>query len=689
MSAAELESWNAETVPLSEDAMLKAPPTETYAIAAKFNMIDVPWMTRLLLFHPLDMPVLQYKEGKQDGPRVSVKFLPGHPFGSRQCGPQHHYRTMAIGKRPGSVELQSGFNFTGPSGSLLRDIAREQNYDSMLDWYITNVVRFMPPDGGKVLRPYHIADGMYLLMQEIAIIEPEYILLMGTEAVKAMFGRKASQDKMRSQAFFVPGLRGFGEVPAVFDQTKDTGPGMKVMSTVHPAAVCREVCLKPGLSKDIEKFKLLESGADVTPSAGKDCQYLYAKDAAAVETAVNAATMNSNGWLAIDCEWGNGRTPFVGQLRSIQFSWEPRKSCVVILREQGGAEAQAPSERLKILNMLRYLFSLPRTKIIGHNFRADAKWLASLGIPVIENLWLDTMLLDHVLNENAEHGLEACTIRYTDMGRYDYPLMKWLEEHKYSRKDKRRLGYMHIPDDIFLPYAAMDPDATIRCVAPMLQMLYRPENDGLPDLFFRIIMPTNVPLHEVEMTGVLADRKRLISLVWIYEEKKNEIQECIRGKLGDPEFNPRSGPQVQKLLFEQMGLSPFKTTEKPARIWADLKLKDPELLKSVNPAVDTETLEYLAPSDKTGVVAMIRDFKVIDQVTKNFLRLPDSVESEGDEDAVYSEGLVGFIDPDGRVRTTISQMSETGRHKSSDVNCQNWPKKQEAELARIMETAYV
>ena len=55
-----------------------------------------------------------------------------------------------------------------------------------------------------------IADskyGMYLLMQEIAIIEPEYILLMGTEAVKAMFGRKASQDKMRSQAFFVPGLR--------------------------------------------------------------------------------------------------------------------------------------------------------------------------------------------------------------------------------------------------------------------------------------------------------------------------------------------------------------------------------------------------------------------------------------------------------------------------------------------------
>ncbi len=50
----------------------------------------------------------------------------------------------------------------------------------------------------------------------------------------------------------------------------------------------------------------------------------------------------------------------------------------------------------------------------------------------------------------------------------------------------------------------------------------------------------------------------------------------------------------------------------------------------------------------------------------------------------YTGGLIGQMDADGRIRTTISQIKETGRHGSSNPNLQNISKRQEPRYQQIM-----
>jgi len=663
-------------ITLDPDAATVAPMTETYEVGAKYNNFDnISDFVKTLLFHVLPVPVFNGK----DSPREPALWIPGNSMNGDK-GPIRDYKVMAIGKMAGVEENRYQRNFIGNSGKLIQEVAAEIGV-SIDDWYVTNVVRFLPPDGGKTLKGQHIQDGMFLLAQEIAIIRPKYILLFGADAVKAMFGKHCTLEKVRSTVFYMRGVRGIGQIPETLNDTHEAEKeyGIKIYPTIHPAHVLREVCLRPGFVSDMAKFAVLSSGKDIAASNEK-LDYKFVKTSSELEAVVNRVSALNCFELSVDCEWG-GDDPYRGALRSIQFSWAPNTSCVVILKERYGIDAQSLDERMKMLTLLKQLFSKKGMKLIGHNFRSDAKWLEYLGIPVMKNFFFDTMLADHVLNENAEHGLESCSVRYTTMGRYDWALTKWLSENHYNKKKMKQLGFMEVPDELFLPYAASDPDCTFRIYKVLAKELEKPALGELKELFYKIIMPCNLPIHEIEMTGIQADRERMVDLVWKYNSKKNELEEELKAVTGRPEFNPRSIPQTKDLLFKQLGLMPFKTTEKPSRMWEDIINLPLEIREKLNPSTDSESLEALACDDKTGTVSLLRDFKVIDQVTKNFLRLPDSKEYGDDE---FSEGLVGKTDPDGRLRTSLSQMSETGRQKSYDPNLQNLPKKQDSELSRIM-----
>ena len=74
----------------------------------------------------------------------------------------------------------------------------------------------------------------------------------------------------------------------------------------------------------------------------------------------------------------------------------------------------------------------------------------------------DTMLADHMINENSEHGLESCAVRYTDMGRYDTSLNYWLKKNKINAKIIKEQGYAMVPGIELHPYGCCDVDATWR-----------------------------------------------------------------------------------------------------------------------------------------------------------------------------------------------------------------------------------
>jgi DNA polymerase I-like protein with 3'-5' exonuclease and polymerase domains len=420
---------------------------------------------------------------------------------------------------------------------------------------------------------------------------------------------------------------------------------------------------REGLTRDLELFRDWTRNRPLAPTDLSDRDYRYVFKREDLRRTIDEIKAKDLHEISIDCEWC-GSDYRSGVLRTVQFAWAEKTACVVIL---ANADGQPHLESAGLMQELSQFINGYKPAIIGHALRADGRWLEHRHIHVMRLMSFDTMLADHALNENAEHGLESCSTRYTDMGRYDVPLNKWLDHNGIGQKFIKVHGFRGIPDEVLLPYAACDADCTFRVANVLRARMSLPENEGPRRCFERVILPTNLPINEIEMSGVLVDVDRMETLTHRFAVKKVELLEKLRDYLKMPTFNPRSTPQMQGLLFGKpecggLGMFPYKTTGKPSKMWADLN--DREVMRAT-PATDMETLEYL--SDQNPVCAMLRDFKIVDQITKTFLR-----EAEIDEDTqeeIYTGGLLYELDDDGRIRTTISQMSETGRWKSSRPNC--------------------
>jgi uracil-DNA glycosylase family 4 len=640
------------------------PLTPSYHDAAIMYGSTPVALAEKLLHQAMEIPVLDVK----GEPLRPALWIPSSQLGTGRtvsANRDFHARLMVVGKRPGNEEISNRRVFVGETGNLLRETAMEVGIGSEIEAaFGTNVLRFIPFDGGKTLKPYHIRDCLPLLAREIDIIQPRFILLLGTDAVKVFFGSKQTLQRVRHRLFLMRDVRDLG-TDRIMDATKIAvddpiwRDSIKILATVHPAAVLRETGLLEGFKADLAQMRTVMGGHVGNPTPGEGLDYRYVTTAQELAPVVNQALTESQ-VVAIDCEWGGGECFRGGQLRCIQFSWKPGSACVVVLRHAGLIDAQSSLERLQIISLLKEFFS--RMFVVGHNFRADAPWLEDLGIPAIDRLCFDTMLADHALNENAEHGLESCVARYTNMGRYDWELSEWVRRAHIQTDD----GYKDVPNHLLFAYGAADADATLRIYGVLREMLNKPENEPVARLFYRVVMPANFPLYEMERTGILVDFERMELLVHLYSERKEEMVQELRDLVKKPKFNFRSIPQVVSLLFDSvkeggLGLTPVKTTEKPSRMWADVPEGD---LKRVSPSTDAESLEVLAPSHEAA--GKLRDIKIIDQITKNFLR---PKEDDGKGGLVYKGGVTGEVDHDGRVRTRLSQMSETGRQRSSKPNC--------------------
>ena len=100
-----------------------------------------------LLYRPFEVPVVDVK----GQPRRKVKWIPSCRLGDGRRGPCDTAPIMIIGKRPGSDEVRAERTFCGPSGVLLRNTALEMGFHELDMAYATNLLKFIPFDGGKTL----------------------------------------------------------------------------------------------------------------------------------------------------------------------------------------------------------------------------------------------------------------------------------------------------------------------------------------------------------------------------------------------------------------------------------------------------------------------------------------------------------------------------------------------------------
>lgn len=101
-------------------------------------------------------------------------------------------KLVIIGEAPGKKEDQLGEPFVGRSGQVLNKMLEQIGLDRD-QVFITNVVKYRPPDNRDPSEE-EIVKSIQYLDQQLAVIDPELILLMGRHALNIFFpGVKISE----------------------------------------------------------------------------------------------------------------------------------------------------------------------------------------------------------------------------------------------------------------------------------------------------------------------------------------------------------------------------------------------------------------------------------------------------------------------------------------------------------------
>lgn len=125
---------------------------------------------------------------------------------------------MVIGEAPGADEDASGRPFVGKAGQLLTKmlaaigLARE-------DVFIGNVLKCRPP-GNRPPAPDEVAACRPFLEEQLRLLDPELILLLGNHATRAVLGTDRGISSLRGEIRMTPG-------------------GRRALPTYHPAYLLR------------------------------------------------------------------------------------------------------------------------------------------------------------------------------------------------------------------------------------------------------------------------------------------------------------------------------------------------------------------------------------------------------------------------------------------------------------------
>ena len=139
-----------------------------------------------------------------------------------------------IGEAPGKKEDEQGVPFVGASGRFLNEMLAAAGMDRD-DVYITNIVKYRPPNNRDPSKEEKAAFWPYLLKQ-LLIINPKVVITLGRH----------------SMDYFLPGMK-IGEIHGVPERIQFGEHKLVVMPLFHPAAALYNGSLRQTLIEDFLK----------------------------------------------------------------------------------------------------------------------------------------------------------------------------------------------------------------------------------------------------------------------------------------------------------------------------------------------------------------------------------------------------------------------------------------------------
>ncbi len=142
-----------------------------------------------------------------------------------------HARLMVVGEGPGQQEDEAGRPFVGRAGQLLTDMLRAIHLERH-EVFIANVVKCRPPENRNPT-PAEAEACAPFLARQIALVDPEVVLVLGRTAAEALMG---------------PGVR----ISAIRGVWTTLGH-RALMPTYHPAYLLRDPRKKVETWEDLKR----------------------------------------------------------------------------------------------------------------------------------------------------------------------------------------------------------------------------------------------------------------------------------------------------------------------------------------------------------------------------------------------------------------------------------------------------
>jgi len=500
---------------------------------------------------------------------LHAKMLPGKLYSSERFGPCRA-PVMIIGKNPSREEIASGKNFDDAKNEHFWRACDEVGipYEHQAEWYMTNLMKFSYPDPNKASAPNSwTVDCLPILWQELQIVQPQYILCLGSDASKAL-------TKMCPGAFGgregigVEAMRGRVEQLVI---PKAGCPGeyitSQVMALVSPANVHRTPELMDTLRDGVRDFWSLTCGQQIG-GVETDIDHRVIRDVDTLRSLVDEILRSTNpadSILAVDAEW-NGQKPWDpgAYLRTVQFSHKPKFAACVEICGPGGREVFQPNTEAASAELARLMLH-PKMRIGGHFLRADIPQIQQhLGIDLRpkyapaetwelvcqEGGW-DTSLMENAVNETGLLGLEVLRAKYTRAPAYEKLLNKWLAAYckRLGIEKKDIEGFGDWDGDDFYHYACYDADVTRRIAGRLFDTIQHDRFGHDCRKSYHLTHRASLPVLEMEQFGINADPERAELLAGLFSAARGKLVEAIRNTVNWQDFNPNSDQQCRALLF--------------------------------------------------------------------------------------------------------------------------------------------
>lgn len=462
-------------------------------------------------------------------------------------------KIVLVGEAPGEKEIEAGLPFVGMAGRVLDSCLAEAGIDRA-KCYITNVMLTRPTgndfglyyeDKTKRKPKPELQAAIERLHSEIAVIDPNVIVALGDEAVRALVGERGISNWRGSV------LQGV--------------TGHKVIPAFHPASVAREWAMRPTLICDLQRAKEQSEFKDIRQTV-RTLVVAYSYDeAVSLLTEIKEHAQH----VAFDIETETEQITCIGLSPSHRPNW------AVCIPFWFGASGSLFNESQEIIvwELVRSILESPKIDKYAQNGMFDIEVLRrTMGINV-RGFKLDTMLAFHCLYAELPKGLDFLVSLYTD--------------HPYYKHQLKSTSM-----DEFFRYNATDACLTREIAVKLAAEL---EECRMVDFYERHVHALVEPLLMMQQTGVKFNYLRRNSVKKRVQEEIAVLQRNLDAAVGRP-ININSPKQMKEWLYgpsSSGGLALKERVKRRKDTGEETVAADEEALKSLYTETGNDALRLV------------------------------------------------------------------------------------------------